>query len=264
MNNNKYPSTISFFTLLRVWLFALLCSINLAFADTERTINQSAIEQAIQRALPTTQINSIQPTPIIGLVEIVAGNNVLYANPTGQYLVVGNIYDMHTATDLTAERKLEAGLSSRKTISWESLPLDTAVKYDGSGPQKLAVFFDPDCPWCKKLHNQLAALTDIEVYAILYPVEDLHPSAKSKAATILCAAHPLQALDAAMAGRALPDNTDQACLSKATTSLSHVEAFARDHNIHGTPTLVAPDGRMRPGYIQAEQLKAWLDAAKQG
>ena len=249
----------SIFVLLRIWLCALLCSANLAIADTGNTINQSAIEETIRKALPNTQITSIQPAPIEGLVEIMAGRNILYSDPTGQYLVVGSIYDMHTATDLTAERKIEAS-----AIDWERLPLETAVKYRGSGPQKLAVFFDPDCPWCRKLHDQLTSLKDVDIYAIMYPVEGLHPNAKHKAATILCSTDPLEALGMVMEGKALPENTDQACLNKAATSISQVEAFARDHNIHGTPTLVAPDGRVRPGFIQAEQLKAWLNATNPG
>ena len=241
--------------------FTLLIASTSGFAASDETVYFSAVEKTVRKALPNTNITAIQPAPVKGLVEIVAGNNVLYADPTGQYLVVGSIYDMHTATDLTAERKSEAALSSQKKVSWESLPLDTAVKYGGTGPQKLAVFFDPDCPWCKKFHDQLSALKDVEVYAIMYPVEGLHPNAMSKAATILCSANPLQALNAVMSGNALPDNTDQACLSKATTSISQVEAFAREHNIHGTPTLIAPDGRVRPGFIEKQPLKKWLDAS---
>ena len=250
--------------------FTLLMTSTSDFALSGETVNFSAVEKTVRKALPNTQITSIQPAPVEGLVEIVAGSNVLYSDPSGQYLVVGSIYNMYTATDLTAERKSQAALSSQKKVSWDSLPLDTAVKYGGSGPQKLAVFFDPDCPWCKKLHDQLSALKDVEVYAIMYPVGELHPKAKSKASIILCSADPLQALNTVMSGNALPDRPnhsnklDQACLSKATTAISQVEAFARDHNIHGTPTLVAPDGRVRPGFIQAKQLKAWLNAAKQG
>ncbi|MCF6325651.1 MAG: DsbC family protein [Gammaproteobacteria bacterium] len=242
----------------------LLIASTSSFAASDEHVDFSAVEKTVRKALPNTKITAIQPAPVKGLVEIVAGNNVLYADPTGQYLVVGSIYDMHTATDLTAARKSEATLSSQKRISWDSLPLDTAVKYSGSGTQKLAVFFDPDCPWCKKFHDQLSALKDVEVYAIMYPVEGLHPNAKSKAAAILCSSDPLKSLDAVMSGKALPDNADPTCLSKTTTAISQVEVFARDNNIHGTPTLVAPDGRVRPGYIQAEQLKAWLNAAKQG
>ena len=244
--------------------FTLLITSTSSFAANDEAVDFSAVEKTVRKALPNTKITAIQPAPVKGLVEIVAGSNVLYADPTGQYLVVGSIYDMHTVTDLTAERKSQAAISSQKKVSWETLPLDTAVKYSGSGPQKLAVFFDPDCPWCKKFHDQLSALKDVEVFAIMYPVEGLHPNAKSKAAAILCSADPLKSLDVVMSGKALPDNADPTCLSKTTTAISQVEAFARDNNIHGTPTLVAPDGRVRPGFIQAEQLKAWLDAAKQG
>ena len=225
----------------------------------DESVDFSDVEKSVRQAFPKTPITSIRPTPIEGLVEIVAGKNVLYADPTGRYLVLGSIYDMHTKTDLTAERKAAAS-----SIAWESLPLDSAITYGGSGQQKLAVFFDPDCPWCKRFHEQLTALKDVEVYAILYPIAGRHPDTKSKAATILCSADPLKALDAVMAGGELPDSTDQACLSRATASIVQVEAFARSNNIQGTPTLVAPDGRMRPGFMPAEQLKTWLANTPQG
>jgi len=235
----------------------LFSSLSASAEDTPSSLNFANVERTVHKALPGTHITSIQPSVLPGLVEIVAGPNVLYADPTGNYLVVGSIYDMQTATDLTAQRKREVAQTAR--IKWEDLPLATAVKYGGHGPTKLAVFLDPDCPWCKRLHEQLSALDDVEVYAIMYPVEGLHPNAKSKAATILCSGDPLQALNAVMSGKALPDNTDQACLSKATTAISQVEAFAREHNIHGTPTLVAPDGHVRPGFMEEKQLKSWLN-----
>jgi len=259
MNSNLFSPIISIPVSPRIVFFALLCSASSAIADTGSTIDQSAVEESIRKALPNTQITSIQPAPVEGLVEIVAGRNVLYSDPSGRYLVVGSIYDMQSATDLTAERRTQAS-----AIKWESLPLDAAVKYGGSGPQKLAVFFDPDCPWCKKLHDQLSALKGVEVYAIMYPVEGLHPDARRKAATILCSGNPLKALDAVMAGRALSADADSACLEQASARIAEVEAFARDHNIHGTPTLVAPDGRVRPGFVTEERLKTWLDAANQG
>ncbi len=240
-------------------VFTLLITSISGFAASDEAVDFSAVEETVRKALPNTQITAIQPAPIEGLVEIVAGRNVLYSDPSGRYLVVGSIYDMQSATDLTAERRAQAS-----AIRWESLPLDMAVKYGGSGPQKLAVFFDPDCPWCKKLHDQLTTLKDIEVYAIMYPVEGLHPDARRKAATILCSGDPLKALDAVMAGRALPADANSACLERASARITEVEAFARDHNIHATPTLVAPDGRVRPGFITEERLRAWLDAANRG
>jgi len=230
--------------------FALLISTTTCFAG----IDIDAVEKTVRKALPNTNITAIQTSPIDGLIEIIAGKNVLYSDPTGRYLVVGSIYDMHTATDLTAERKAES-----VTLDWASLPLDTAVKYGGSGPQKLAVFFDPECGWCKKLHQQLISLKEIEIYAIMYPVEGLNPTSKVKAANILCSTDPLKALDTVMSGRQLPGVSNQSCLDQANTAVSKVEAFARKHDIYGTPTLVAPDGRVRSGFMDEVRLRAWLN-----
>ena len=253
----------SFPTLLRAGIIALLCTSNLGIAQpiTGRSedIDRSAIEETIHKALPNTRIDSVGFSAIPGLVEIVAGSNILYSDPTGNYLVVGSIYDMQTATDLTAQRKREVAQTVR--IKWEDLPLETAVKYGGQGPTKLAVFFDPDCPWCKRLHEQLSALDDVEVYAIMYPVESLHAGARNKAAAILCHADPLQALNTVMAGEDLPSVSDQSCLARSKAAIDRVEAFARSHGIHGTPTLVAPDGRVRPGFLQTKPLRAWLKAS---
>lgn len=248
------------FPIFQFQLFAcLLCLMRFASANPDiATVDQTAIEHSIRRALPNTQITSIQPTPIEGLVEIVAGRNVLYADPTGRYLLVGSLYDTHTATDLTAERKSESS-----AIEWKSLPLDAALKYGGNGSLKLAVFIDPDCPWCKKLHQQLASLKDIQIYALLYPVEELHPGTRSKTAAILCAADPLKTLDSVMTGAALPQSSDPACLDQATAKIANVERFARDHNIHGTPTLVSGDGRVRAGFLDGKSLRAWIDTSKQ-
>jgi len=259
MNIKRVPFGISFYTYFRVVMLALFCTATLAIAGNVDIVDRPTIDETISKALPGTRITSVQPSVIPGLIEVVAGPNVLYADPTGNYLVVGSIYDMRTATDLTAQRKREVAQTVR--IKWADLPLETAVKYGGHGPTKLAVFFDPDCPWCKRLHEQLSAMVDVEVYAIMYPVESLHAGAKNKAAVILCSSDPLQALNTVMGGNELPTVSDPTCLARSNAAIDRIDAFARSHDIHGTPTLIAPDGRVRPGFLQAKPLKAWLDAS---
>ena len=107
MNISRLQFADSFPVLLLVWILALLCSINVAIADNGVDIDRSAIEETIRKALPNTEIDSVQLSVVPGLVEIVAGGNLFYFDPTGRYLVVGSIYDMRTATDLTAQRKRE-------------------------------------------------------------------------------------------------------------------------------------------------------------
>ena len=213
----------------------------------------AAVERAIHQALPATQIDAIRPAPIPGLVEITAGHNLLYADATGRWLIVGHVYDLKTAQDVTAERK--AGLDQ---IVWKDLPLEAAVHH-GSGPLKLAVFADPDCPWCRKLHEGLLHADGVEVWEIMFPVASLHPAAHDQAVHILCQKDPAAALTEVMANREMKDSTPNAdCLQDATKRIDRAVAFGQAHGIEGTPTLVAPDGRVRAGYLPPDQLKAWL------
>ncbi|MDH5181625.1 MAG: DsbC family protein [Gammaproteobacteria bacterium] len=237
----------------------IFCLFSLSVCAQEKTKDniQSVVEQTVHKALPGTKITSVSASVIPGLLEVIAGSNVLYADPTGQYLMVGNIYDMHTATDLTAQRQREVKQSIK--LNWSDLPLDTAVKYSDKGTTKLAVFFDPDCPWCKKLHEQLQLLKDVEVFAILYPIKGDHTGSHTKVVDILCSDKPKQALNSVMAGKALPVTDNATCVANIHAALDRVNDFARRHTIHGTPTLVSFDGRVRAGYLDAKALTTWLE-----
>ena len=213
----------------------------------------AAIERSVRQAMPSTKIDAIAPTPIPGLVEVVAGQNVLYADTSGRWLLVGHLYDLKTARDVTAERKAQLS-----RLDWQELPLEAAVHY-GEGPLKLAIFSDPDCPWCRKLNKALRQAEGIEVWEIMFPVPALHPEARDKAARILCHAQPAEALARVMSGKALDGEPPSAdCTERTLQLVDQAMAFGRAHGVQGTPTLVAPDGRVRNGYLPLDQLRAWL------
>ncbi len=217
-------------------------------SDTER------VTAAVRRAMPGTTVSEVRAAPIPGLLEVVAGRNVFYTDADGRFLVIGSIYDLATAQDLTAQRKSEI-----TRIVWQQLPLDKAIRI-GSGPRKLAVFLDPDCSWCRKLHAELRTLENVEVSVFLFPIEALHPGAQEKSLRILCAANPVAALDHALHGEAVEKT--KSC-SDAGPSIDTVMRFAQAHGIAGTPTLVAADGRVHSGYLAPEALRAWLTATTQ-
>lgn len=221
----------------------------------------AAAEQAVRAALPGTRIETVTPTPIPGLMEVVAGSNVLYADRGGQWLVVGHLYDLRTATDLTAARKAElkgpvAQAAEAATAPWDALPRSAMVGF-GAGASEIAVLVDPDCPWCRRLHRELRASGDLRVHAVLVP------RSQDAMRRILCAAEPLAALDAAMAGESLPEPPGADC-EAAAEALDDARAFVRRHALEGTPILIAPDGRVHPGYLEPAPLRAWLDAVPSG
>ena len=67
--------------------------------------------QTIATAMPGTTIKSTMPTVIEGLYEVIAGENVLYVDTTGRYLVIGSIYDLKEDKDLSAARRAQLSLS---------------------------------------------------------------------------------------------------------------------------------------------------------
>ncbi len=215
-----------------------------------------AVEQAVRAALPGTRIETVTPTPIPGLMEVVAGSNVLYVDRGGRWLVVGHLYDLRTATDLTAARKAEleepVGQAAEvATLPWDALPRAAMVGF-GEGTREIAVLADPDCSWCRRLHRELRASGDLRVHAVLVP------RSQDTMRRILCAAEPLAALDTAMAGESLPEPGPDC--ETAAEALDDARAFVRRHALEGTPILIAPDGRVHPGYLEPAPLRAWLDA----
>lgn len=238
--------------LYRIPLF-LPATLAIGVASATPVQDFAAIEHSVRQAMPSTRIDSVAPSPVAGLVEVVADRNVFYADTSGRWLLVGHLYDLEIARDVTAERK-----AALTRITWNDLPLDAAVRH-GQGPLKLAIFSDPDCPWCRRLNKVLRDAKDIETWEIMFPVPALHPEARDKSARILCDAQPSEALARVMDGKSLEGASPSAdCTERSLRVIDRAMAFGQTHGIQGTPTLVAPDGRMRSGYLPLDELRAWL------
>jgi thiol:disulfide interchange protein DsbC len=57
----------------------------------------------------------------------------------------------------------------------------------GKGERVMAVFSDPDCPYCRRLESELDKLDNVTLYTFPYPLEGLHPEAKDKSIAVWCA-----------------------------------------------------------------------------
>ena len=81
-------------------------------------------------------------------------------------------------------------------IPFDDLPLDLAVKrVKGKGERKMAIFTDPDCPFCKRIEGDLAKVDNVTIYMFLFPIDSLHPKAADKAKRIWCSPDRIKAWD---------------------------------------------------------------------
>ena len=151
-------------------------------------------EESFRKNFPTMPVESVTPTDISGLYEIVSGGRIIYYAPGPEQLIVGEI--------LTKERKslTQARNNERMVKNFKDLPLEKAVKI-GSGPHTVIEITDPDCPFCRKASAFFAARKDVTRYVFFYPIAQLHPKAEPKVLYVLCAKDQAKAYEEAMTGK---------------------------------------------------------------
>ncbi|WP_137937279.1 DsbC family protein [Chitinivorax sp. B] len=212
------------------------------------------IKKKLAERVPNARIDSVNTTPIPGLYEVVVNKrNVVYVDRDAKYLLDGELVDLTTRKSLTESR-----VADLRKVDFASLPFDDAIKVvKGKGERKLAVFSDPDCPFCKRLETSLKDMDNVTIYTFLYPLAQLHPDAHRKSALVWCSADRAAAWTALMLENKVPEGE-----AKCDTPMTKIAALAEQFGISGTPGIVFPNGKLVPGAIPREQIEQELGAAK--
>ena len=206
------------------------------------------IEAALKAAYPGTSFRDIRPTPLPGIYEVSMGRNLAYVGSDARYFLFGHLYDMREQRDLTADR-----LEAARRIDFASLPLaDAITTVRGNGSRVLAVFSDPDCPYCRRLEQELAKLDNVTVHTFLYPLVELHPEARQRAIAVWCAP------DRAAAWQALMVNGKAPPAAECAHSVDRNIALARKLGLEGTPALFDVRGRHLAGAAPAQRIEEFL------
>lgn len=139
------------------------------FLFSTASADEASLKKALQASFPGEKIESLKKTPYLGLYEAVVGGELFYTDEKASYLFFGHVIDPKTKESLTSQRLQE--VKDARRIDIDSLPLEHAIKATkGNGKRKLVVFSDPNCPYCKRLEKELANVTNVTVYTLLYPV----------------------------------------------------------------------------------------------
>ncbi|MDH5539025.1 MAG: DsbC family protein, partial [Rhizobacter sp.] len=169
-----------------------------------------------------------------------------------RYIVGGPLLDVAANRNLT-----EARLEQLNAIPFESLNLDWAIKLvKGKGGRKIAIFEDPDCPFCKALEKTLMEIDDLTMYVFLYPIDQLHPEAAAKSRAVWCAPDRAKAWGEIMRSGTVPGGP-----ATCADPIANIADFAKAHRISGTPTMVLADGRRLVGAVPRAQLEQALQEA---
>ncbi len=208
------------------------------------------LKATLQTRLADVTIKSVTKSPIAGLYEVNLGTQIIYSDANGDYLMLGDMVDAKTRKNLT-----EARLSETNRIDFASLPFANAVKVvKGNGARKIAVFSDPNCPYCKQLETTLKSIDNVTVYTFLYPV--LSPDSTAKSKSIWCSTDRAKAWESWMQDHQAPT----AAGTCDTAAIDKNLALGRAMNVDGTPTVFLADGRRLPGAVPADRLDKEMSA----
>ena len=145
-------------------------------------------------------------------------------------------------------------------VDFTLLPLEKAiVTIKGNGSRKVAVFSDPECPYCQELEQELAKVSDVTIYTFLFPLIELHPDAERKAKLVWCAADRAKAWEELMLKGKEPTATGKPC----EPPFQAIQAVAKKFWINGTPGMIFSDGKLVPGSINSAQIERNLAASQE-
>lgn len=220
-----------------------------AAADSTEATIKKLIEPRLGEG---AKVDAVTKTPYSGLYEIQIDGDVIYTDAKAQYLFIGRVVDAQTYRDFTKEK-----IESINKVPFSGLPLDKAIKIvKGNGKRVMAIFEDPNCIYCKRLHKTLQEVDNTTIYTFQYNI--LAPDSIVKSRNIWCAPNPAKAwTDWMVDGKEAP-----AAAASCNAPHEDVLALGKKMKITGTPTIIFTDGSRIPGAIDAKGLEQKLSSLK--
>ncbi|MBB5215423.1 DsbC family protein [Parapusillimonas granuli] len=219
-----------------------------AAVSTRDAASPDAVRAAFGERFPGIEVSSVERTPFPGLFEVRIGMDFVYTDAQVEYILQGSLIDAKSRRDLTAERSEELS-----RVAFADLPLELAIKQvKGDGSRRMAVFEDPNCGYCKRLHQTLKEVDNTTVYTFLFPI--LSPDSSVKARNIWCAK------DRAATWRAWILDGKTPPEAQCDTPIDTVLALGRKLMVQGTPAIIFADGSRVNGALPLDALQKKLDA----
>ena len=236
------------FKLILSFVIAMFCMQAVWAGEAE---DIAKITERLEKLAPQDKPESIKPTAISGLYEVVFGSDIFYSSADGRFVLQGVLVDLDTNENLTETTRTDI----RKGLMSKLNPSEMIVFPPKEKPRHtLTVFTDIDCGYCRKLHAEMDELNSygIEVRYMMFPRTGLNTPSYQKAVNVWCAKDQQVSMTKAKAGESIPQaNCDNPIASQFN--------LGQQLGVTGTPALLLDDGSLIPGYRPAKDLAAMLD-----
>lgn len=213
---------------------------------------EDRISERLSSSVPGLKVLSVRESEAKGLYEVQSNNgDTIYTTSDGQYLLTGDLLRVTSNGIANVTEEARAG-ERRKTM--ENYGKEGVISFKASNEKAVVnVFTDIDCPYCRKLHDEVPQLNDygITVNYYAYPRSGPNTPSFAKYVSVWCADDQQAAMTSAKSGK-----TPEA----ATCENPVLEQFELGQRIGvtGTPAIVLEDGNVVRGYVPAKNLAQGL------
>jgi thiol:disulfide interchange protein DsbC len=210
---------------------------------------------AIRRINARLPIDHVAPSPLPGMVEVVAGGQLVYVSNDGKYMLQAPLYDFAAKKDVG-----EPVLASVRRDLLKRIPESDRIVFAAPVPRHtVVVFTDVECGFCRKFHSEIADYNKagITVEYLAFPRAGIGSPDYDKMVSVWCAPDRRKALTDAKNDRPI---AKRAC----TNPVADEYRLGQRAGLEGTPMILAEDGSVLGGYVSPEELRVALDELDAG
>ncbi|MGA8884796.1 MAG: DsbC family protein [Acinetobacter sp.] len=225
------------------------CALLLAGALSQWAMADAAsVQRQLEAKYPALQIENIQATEMPGIYSGSVGGQIIYTGEGAEHILVGSMIRLKDQKNLT-----NALMLTQNQLDWKKLPLKDAVKsVRGTGKRQLAVFSDPNCPYCKQLEVELNKLNDVTLYTFVLP---LKPQSVAPSKQLFCEKDPALAWSN-LVSKGIQPAGKKSCANPVERNLQ----LAKSLGLNGTPAIVFSNGTKLMGAYPAQEIeKIWKE-----
>jgi thiol:disulfide interchange protein DsbC len=239
--------------MMRAWLCCLvLVTAMQAMAAALSPDESRTLRQAVLAHDPAAQVAMPASSPVAGMhltsIDGVSG----YVSADGRYFIVGDMLDLASHSNVTEEFRQ----ATRRSLLEKVAPSESILFAPAKPKYTVIVFTDVDCPYCRKLHSELAELQarGIAVRYMAFPRSGPNTPAWKTMAAVWCSSDRRDALTRATRGDAVTAGS-----SCSDTVIAKQYALGQQLGIPGTPMVVLSDGTSLGGYMSPDRMLVALE-----
>ena len=219
-----------------------------SFISTLSLANVDTVKSNLTKQHPNLKIENIQTTEMKGIYSGSMDGQVVYVGEDTQHILIGSMFRLSDQKNLTKDLMLK-----QNSIDWKKLPLQDAVKtVRGNGKRQIAVFSDPNCPYCKQLETELTKLNDVTIYTFIYPIKTQSIAVSKQ---VFCEKDPALAWSNLIA-KGIQPSSKKTCANPIERNLTLGKSLA----LNGTPAIIFSNGFKVMGAYPAQEIeKMWQE-----